>query len=129
LANNTANCPGTSQYFSDNDVNGVAITWTYANGSHACVKVTYTPRTTSSYCAFRFFVPSGHATANVIFGYWTTDGVKHYASLDEAPRDGWYTVFSSANVTSVGFQDNNGQAYPLQIGWGTDRYHGMRQEC
>lgn len=129
LARNTTNCPGNDQYFPDHDVNGVAIDRTYANGGNACVQVAYLPRTTSASCAFRFWVPSGHATARIVFGYWTTDGVKHYVGLDEAPRDGWYTIFTSANVTAINFQDNNGQAYPLEIGWGTDRYHGMRQEC
>jgi hypothetical protein len=126
---NTSSCPGTAEYFPGNDLNGVPIDWTYANGGHPCVRVAYVPRTTADSCTFRFFVPTGDATANVIFGYWTTDGQKHYASLDEGPRDGWYNIFSSANVTSVQFQDNNGQAYPLQLGWGSDYSHGLAQDC
>jgi hypothetical protein len=129
LARNTSNCPGANQYFSGADLNGVPIDWTYANGGSACVRVTYNPRITADVCDFYYFVPTGDATANIIFGYWTTDGQKHYASLDEGPRDGWYYLFSSANVTSVQFQDNNGQAYPLQLGWGTDYAHGLNQFC
>jgi hypothetical protein len=129
LETNTSACPGYEQYFSGTDVNGVPIWWTYAGGSHACVRVRYTTRVTTSSCTFKFFVPTGHATAVIYFGYWTTDGVKHYASIDEGPREGWYNIFSSANVTRIEFQDNNGQAYPLQIGWGRDYWHRLVQQC
>jgi hypothetical protein len=129
LESNTSACQGSTQYFAATDYSGVPVFWTYANGSHPCIRVTYHPRTTTSTCTFQFYVPNGFATANVIFGYWTTDGVKHYASIDENPRQGWYTIFSSANVTLINFQDNNGQAYPLRLGWGYDHAHGLIQQC
>jgi hypothetical protein len=129
LEHDTSGCPGATQYFNDTDLWGTPISWTYANGSHACVRVAYTPRTTTATCSFKFYVPSGHATAAPIFGYWTTDGVKHYAKLDESPVEGWQSVFSSANVTAINFQDNNGQSYPLEIGWGSGAAYGMRQVC
>lgn len=129
LETGTSACPGDTEYFSATDAYGVPIWWTYAAGSHPCIRVAYTPRVTTSSCTFKFYVPAGHATAVVYFGYWTTDGVKHYASIDEGPREGWYNVFTSANVNRIEFQDNDGQAYPLQLGWGSDYWHRLVQQC
>jgi hypothetical protein len=126
---NTTSCPGTSEYFTANDLNGVPVNWTYANGSHPCIRVSYAPRSTSQDCIFDFFVPTGYATANIIFSYTTADGATHSASLNEAPLDGWYYVFDAANVTHIEFRDNNGQAYPTEIGWGSDYLHGFTQTC
>jgi GH25 family lysozyme M1 (1,4-beta-N-acetylmuramidase) len=129
LASNTTACQGTQQYYTGTDGAGVPIDWTYANGTTACVKVGYAPHATSATCSFSFYVPDGEATAQITFGYWTTDGVKHYAGLNENPVIGWQQVFSAANVNRIEFQDNDGQAYPLQIGWGSSAAYGMRQTC
>lgn len=125
----TSACPGSQQYFSATDAYGVPIFWTYANGTHACVRVTYTPRTTSTTCNFRFYVPAGYATAHLILGYRTSDGVMHYSNLDEYQIEGWHSAFAAANVTSILFSDNDNDAYPRQIGWGSDYAHGISQEC
>lgn len=129
LASNTAACAGTVQYYTQNDYYGFPSAWTYANGSDACVQVSYTPATTTANCSFWFYVPAGDATSRVIFGYWDTGGTKHYAAIDENPVEGWNRVFTAANVTTINFQDNNGHAYPEQIGWGTGTGHGLQQRC
>lgn len=114
-------------FFSATDSTGRAIHWTYANGSTACLKVAYTPQDTGLACRFQFYVPTPYGTANVVFGYWTDDGVKHYASLNEDPVTGWQQVFVAAHVTRIEFQDNDGDSYPRQIGWASTG--GMRQIC
>lgn len=130
LENNTSACPGNQQYFTATDLAGNPIYWTYSNGSHACVSVDYYPVSTAT-CRYWFYVPEGHATANVIFGYWTTDGVKHYApTLNENPVFGWQPIFTSANVTRINFQDNNGQTPgSTEIGWGAEAADGLAQTC
>ncbi|MFB9238783.1 hypothetical protein ACFFWC_25185 [Plantactinospora siamensis] len=135
LENNTTNCPGTQQYFGATDLYGLPTNYTYSNGSHACVRVTFPPVTKSSTCDFWFYVPAGYGTAKVVFGYWVRNpstGVttKYYASVDEQPLEGWHKVFSAANVTDINFQDNNGQPQgDYLIGWGNGPSHGMRQSC
>ena len=128
LESNTANCAGTAQYFADTDTTGVPIDWTNSNGTHACVRVRYSPAPTAASCAYAFYVPSGDATGVIVFGYWTADGVKHYVSLDENPVSGWQTLFRSAQVNRIEFQDNNGQS-GTRIGWGRLADHGVRQSC
>jgi hypothetical protein len=133
LENNTANCPGTQQYFTATDGNGVTINWTYTNDSYPCVRVTYHPVTTAVACDFTFYVPKGYATANVRFDIWyQVDGVVKKGSvwLDENPVDNWQLAFRMTNVVLITFQDNNGQPYQsAQIGWGATAAYGMQQNC
>jgi hypothetical protein len=135
LENNTSNCPGTSQYFSATDNYGLPVNYTYSNGSHACVRVSFTPVTKLTNCEFWFYVPAGWGTANVIFGYWVKDPVlgtttKYYASINEDPYEGWHKVFTAPNVTAINFQDNNGQTPgDYLIGWGNGTSRGLRQQC
>jgi hypothetical protein len=101
----------------------VPVNWTWSNGGKACLKAQYNPPANGGNCAFYFYVPSNYATANVVFGYWTTDGVKHYASLNEAQVSGWTFAFRARNVNRIEFQDNNGQT-GTQIGWGANNNFG-----
>jgi streptogrisin D len=131
LHNNTTSCPGTQQYFSTHDGNGVPIDWTYANGSYQCVQVSYTPTYTSASCSFDFYVPNADATGNVDFKVaYTVNGNPHSATyvLNENPVSGFTHVFTLANVVSVTFGDNDGQK-GTQIGWGSNVAASLRQTC
>jgi hypothetical protein len=92
------------------------------------VRVAFTPAVTSANCQFWFYVPDGHATATVIFGYWNTAGNKFYKSIDENPVTGWQHLFDAANVRAVNFQDNNGGS-GTQIGWSSHHDFGLWQVC
>lgn len=124
LESNTANCPGTSQYFSATDANGVGIQWTYSNGSHGCVKVHYNGVNDGRTCEYWFYVPAGHATGKIVFGWRDWNNVKHYASLDENPVSGWQFAFNAKNLQYIEFQDNNGQS-GTQIGWANQQDYGF----
>jgi hypothetical protein len=141
LGSNSAACPGSSQYFPATDAHSVPIWWTYSNGSTGCVKVSYTPqaKTGPVVCEYWFYVPAGDATGQIVFGYWV-GGTKYYYTLNEEPVSGWQPILTnwngsgyfvnSAQPSSIGFQDNNGQtpgAYLL--GWGRDSNHGVMQFC
>ena len=124
LERNTANCQGNDQYFNTNDLNNVPISWTYSNGSHACIRVRYTPPGDDANCDYWFYVPRGHATAPIVFGYWDKSGTKRYASLNENTHEGWTFAFKARSVNRIEFQDNNGQGTG-QIGWGNGSGYGF----
>jgi hypothetical protein len=124
LGGNTANCPGSSQYFSTTDTNGVGIQWTYSNGSHACVRVHYNGVNDGRTCEYWFYVPPVHATGTIVFGWWDWNNVKHYASLNENPVSGWQFAFNATNLHYIEFQDNNGQS-GTQIGWANQSDFGF----
>jgi hypothetical protein len=133
LESNTTNCPGTQQYFDDTDTNGVPISWTYANGSHQCIRVLWTPPTQAGSCTYSFYVPSGFATATIqFFVVYLVNGdipKTRTVTLNESPVSGYQTLFTQSGVVSVQFGDNNGQVYPIQIGWGSKPAHSLRQVC
>jgi hypothetical protein len=132
LGSNTSTCPGNQQYFTATDHSGVAIDWTYANGSNQCVQVAYAPEMTTSNCTFSFYVPNGHATGVIYFRVgFLLNGNPHFTtySLDENPVQGYQQLFNRANVFSVTFGDNNGQNYPTQLGWASGVDHGLLQTC
>lgn len=149
LENNTTNCPGTAQFFvpTSGDLNDVPIDWTYSNGAHACISVSYSlsPASTFGLCEYWFYVPKGFATGEITFGYWI-DGVKHTFTLNEDPVSGWQKLFTDApsSVTNSGipggfldtgpdhvqWSDNNGQpAGAYQLGWGNNADHGIMEVC
>ncbi len=136
LARNTTTCPGSNQWFTGTD-SSTNIGWTWANGGNACVRVDYYPVLASN-CTYTFYVPDNHASANIIFGYWTSDGVKHYfPALNENPTSGWNTLnavgsngflIPVSNVTRISFQDNDGQT-GIQMAWGMSANYGIGQQC
>ncbi|MCO6010516.1 hypothetical protein NE236_36710 [Actinoallomurus purpureus] len=124
-------CPGT-QYFPANDAYGVPMHWTYSNDTVACVRVDYSYdisiRSQKS-CQYWFYVPAGHATAPVVFGYWTRPwSIKHTVRLDENAHEGWTHVFDAAEVFDIQFQDNNGTNAGA-IGWGDGSRYGWSVWC
>ncbi len=126
LGANTATCPGSSQYFSATDANGVGIQWTYSNGSNACVRVHYNGVRDGRTCEYWFYVPNGFATGTIVFGWWDWNNVKHYASLNENPVSGWQFAFTATNLQYIEFQDNNGQSPgSTQIGWANQSDYGF----
>jgi hypothetical protein len=127
LESNTTACQGSTQYFGGTDHNGVGVNWTYSNGGHACVNVSYRPAYTSLSCSFWIYVPNEYATATVYFGYWS-NGVKRIVSLNEATVDGWVYLFNAPYVSKIDFQDNNGQT-GTRIGWGSSATYGIAQYC
>ena len=133
LENNTSNCPGSQQYFSRNDYSGIPINWTYANGSYACVHVSWSPLDVQHSCNFDFYVPNGFATANVRFDilWLLNDDIPRWRTvyLNENPVSGWQSLFSGTDVVGVNVYDNNGQTNPTQIGWGSQVGHSLRQTC
>lgn len=124
LENNTTNCPGTSQFFSSppNDANNVPIDWTFANNAHACISVSYdiNPPNSFGVCEYWFYVPAGHATGNIIFGYWVNNA-KHTFTLNENPVSGWQKLFTDApqSVTNDGFPGAFDGTGPRTIQWQT----------
>lgn len=138
LERNDANCPGNDQYFPATDGYGKPIQWTYSNGSHACIKVSYsTPfPITLGDCEYWFYAPAGHATGTIYFGYWV-GGAKHIFALNENPVEGWRPLFTdfqngvfgvNQQPTRIEFQDNNGQT-GNQIAWGANNQYGIIQTC
>jgi hypothetical protein len=126
-----SSCPGgNQQWFNATDLNNVAMHFTYADDTRACMRVTYTTYPTSRDCAFWMYVPKGNATGDITFGYWDTSGTKHYWWINENAVDGWQYIFSAPNVTNIQWQDNNGQ-YPnsAELGWSSDNQHGFAQRC
>lgn len=116
---------------------GHPISWTYANGSTPCVRVSFTARAVSTQCSFWLYVPDGYATATFTLGWQDTGGTWHTTEpVNEASVTGWslITMFNpsqrtAANVTQLYFQDNNGQSYPSQLGWGSTNPYGIWQAC
>lgn len=132
LENNTANCAGTSQYFSAVDENGVPVNWTYANGSHQCVDVRWQLEQRAQTCSILFYVPKGYATGRLNFEVWRMGDDRTplalHPSIDEASVDGWVRLISAPQLMSMRFGDNNGQSYPAQIGWGQGE-HSVIEVC
>lgn len=130
LEKNTANCPGQGQYFLGDD-SSTAIDWTYSNGNHPCVRVDF-PIDDGTSCDFFFYVPNAHATTrHLVFGYWTSDGAKHYfPTVDENSTYGWKKLTTSQidHVTRISFQDNDGEP-GTQIGWGSQPLYGIGEAC
>jgi hypothetical protein len=133
LANNTQYCPGNQQYFTATDYSGNQIAWTYANGSHQCVQVTYYPTDTPASCSYSFYVPDGDATGKINFVITTlVNGSPRTTSVtvDEAPISGFTHLFTGSHVIAIGFGDNNGvQQYPVKLGWGSSVDHSLQQAC
>jgi hypothetical protein len=124
-------CPGgTQQWFNATDLNNVAMHYTYADDSRACMRVTYNMYPTTANCSFWMYVPKGNATGDITFGYWDTSGTKHTWWINENAVDGWQYIFSAADVTQIQWQDNNGQ-YPnsTELGWSSDDQHGFAERC
>ncbi|MFI6603092.1 hypothetical protein ACIBHX_43205 [Nonomuraea sp. NPDC050536] len=125
----TPACPGGKrQFFTAKDANGVDIAYTYSNNKITCVTVAFKPRTLDRDCDFYFYVPKGHATANVRLRFATDRGIGDGTLINENPTDGWEYVRTARNVTDVWFTDANGQDSG-QIGWGMDSVHGIKQVC
>ncbi|TDD07483.1 hypothetical protein E1292_13335 [Nonomuraea deserti] len=131
----TDKCPGDAQWFVDKEAR---IAWTWTNGRHACVEVSYTPRYTSMSCDFSFYIPPKSATAVVRFAIHGDfdprihGGVVRGPGLpvDEKPRHGWWHIGRGTNVRSILFTDANGQPYRAErIGWGMDATNGIKQVC
>lgn len=121
-------CTLDEDVFHATDDHGVPIDWTYSKDNHFCIGVYYDVPATSTYCDFYFYVPAGHATATVVFGY----GTNSYASLNESNQSGWTYAFSGSSVDWVNFQDNNGQAVgSTQIGWANAKTtsYGFKRIC
>lgn len=129
--------PDGNYWETKNDALGHPISWTYANGSTPCVRVSFTARAVSTQCSFWIYVPDGNATATFTLGWQDTNGNWHTTeAVNENSVTGWslITMYSpsqrtAANVTQLYFQDNNGQAYPSEIGWGTSNQYGIWQAC
>jgi hypothetical protein len=136
LENNTSHCGGTVQWFSSTDGNGHSIGWTYANGTYQCISVDWYPTPPAGKtCRYDFYVPKGHATANLSFKVWylwdpVNDIYKfRTVTLNEAPVDGWVrNAFSQHDVIVVSMGDNNGQT-GTQIGWGMEGSFSLHQAC
>jgi hypothetical protein len=125
------------------DANGVSQDWTYSNGSHACVQVNYHPVIDTTHaCYYFFYVPdNGWANADITFGWWDTNGVKHYANVEnEANDSGWVELHMNGTnvidpaqaigVEKIQFQDNNGQTPgSAYIGWATPSNYGIEEMC
>jgi hypothetical protein len=115
---------------------GNFISWTYANNSTPCVRVSFTAHQTIATCNFWLYVPAGFATATFTLGWVDTNNGSHETEpVDENSVSGWslITMFNpqhrgAASVKSLFFQDNNGQSYPLQLGWGQGNF-GIAQDC
>ena len=90
IGTNCTPFPNGQQWQDYIDGNGVPSQWTYSNGSQACVRVTYHVTVTNTSCSFWFYIPRGHATANIFFGWWDGNEMKHFAAtVNEDPVDGW----------------------------------------
>jgi hypothetical protein len=133
---NCAAFPDGNFWESTTDGFGNPISWTYANGSTPCVKVAFTAHQTTTVCNFWLYVPSGDATATFTLGWTDTNNINHTTeAVNENSVSGWslITMFSpsqrgAASVKSLFFQDNNGQSFPQQLGWGRGNF-GIAQDC
>lgn len=120
-----------------NDALGHPIGWTYANGSTPCVRVSFTARAVPTTCMFWLYVPDGHATATFTLGWTDSSGGHHTTEpVNENSVTGWSLITmnnpsnrGAVNVTSLYFQDNNGQSYPAELGWGSTNAYGIWQAC
>ncbi|MEV6971332.1 hypothetical protein AB0M47_40170 [Hamadaea sp. NPDC051192] len=130
---NSTSCPGNDQFFTATDGTGAPIHWTYANGSNRCVTISYNPDTSASAnCRFEFYVPNAHATGQIAFKFFYTEGdaPKTFTNwVDENPVSGWQTIGQASNVYRIEFTDANGQTAGPQLGWGADANHGIRRSC
>ncbi len=123
------------------DANGVQQLWTYSNGSHACIQINYYPTLENYNCYYYFYVPAnGYANGDIVFGWWDSSGVKHYATVvNENDVSGWVQLEmndpngisgGASNVTKISFQDNNGQtAGSTVMGWGNSSAYGIEEFC
>jgi hypothetical protein len=124
-------CPGGQQQWYDaTDGNNVAVHYTNSGDTRACMRVRYDMYPTSRSCSFWMYIPKGYATGSITFGWWDTNNVKHYWSIDENYVDGWQFIFNAANLTRIEWQDNNGQQTNSRyLGWSSDNQHGFAQRC
>jgi hypothetical protein len=113
-------------YFGFTDGQDAPSAWTYANGSQWCVRADWyiTPPPNGEDCSLRFYVPLGNATADLPVGLIDAAGNKIIAHVHEDNVYGYVNLIDSTRYTNVPINhvnigDNNGQAYPNQIGWGT----------
>lgn len=114
---NKTNCPpfpDGRQWQDTTDLWNVPERWTYPNGNHACIRVSYTPSTVYDLCDFIFYVPWGpsskSSTSLVVFNWETIDGTWHSSTIDESRVRGWQTAFSSSlAVQAISFTDANGR--------------------
>jgi hypothetical protein len=140
VVGNGPNCtpfPDGNYWETKNDLLGHPIAWTYANGATPCVRVNFTARALSSACTFWLYVPQGNATATFTLGWTDSNGGRHTTEpVNENATFGWSELTmnpggnrGAANVTSLFFQDNNGQHFPAELGWGTNNGFGLKQSC
>jgi hypothetical protein len=124
-------CPGGSKQWLDaTDLNNVPIHYTFANDTRACMRVRYDMYPTTTTCAFWMYVPKKYATGDITFGWWDTNGDKHYWWINENAVDGWQYIFSASMVTRIEWQDNNGQfVNSTALGWSSEDEHGFAQRC
>jgi hypothetical protein len=116
----------TDNYFGFTDDQDAPSAWTYANGSQWCVRVDWyvTPPPRGEDCRLQFYVPVGNATADLAVGLFDAAGNEIIARVQEDGASGYVNLIDSTPYTNipinhVNIGDNNGQAYPTRIGWGT----------
>jgi hypothetical protein len=140
VVGNGPNCtpfPDGNYWETKNDLLGHPIAWTYANGSTPCVRVNFTARAISNACTFWLYVPQGNATATFTLGWSDGRGGHHTTeAVNENATFGWSELTmnpggnrAASNVTGLFFQDNNGQSFPSELGWGTNNGFGIMQSC
>jgi hypothetical protein len=113
-------------YFGFMDSEDAPSSWTYANGGQWCVRADWyiTPPPKGEFCTLRFYVPLENATADLAVGLVGAAGNKIIAQVQEENVFGYVNLIDSTQsnnipINHVNIGDNNGQAYPTQIGWGT----------
>ncbi|OPG12679.1 hypothetical protein [Microbispora sp. GKU 823] len=135
--NPSQGCPGSAanQYKTVGDEAALAA-WTYANGTHRCVEVSYRPKILNKPCAFWFEAPPrrfGQYAGKITFHF-------EYADPDGHPRDERVTIDEGSEragrlgehsgVERIWFGDDTGQRYPTKIAWGLKGHAGgLTQVC
>ncbi|KAB8182843.1 hypothetical protein [Microbispora catharanthi] len=130
-------CPGdAANQYKIVGANPTLTAWTYANGTHRCIEVSYRPKVRKR-CEFWFMTPGSefrqYATGRITFHFEYTDPDSH-------PRDERVTVderFESAvklgehsGVERIWFGDDTGQRYPTKIAWDVKgTAGGLTQVC
>ncbi|WP_214415871.1 hypothetical protein [Sphaerisporangium fuscum] len=134
LENNTSRCLNDGQTFDtmDRSRDAAPITWTYANKNYRCVEVGYVTVDAYGPCDFYFYVPNGYADGVLAFTWQSGDsrsGTVRRTRFNEDPVNGFQFIGSGTNVKRISFGDDNGQSYPVRLGWGRDQAHGIKQVC
>jgi hypothetical protein len=129
LEHNTTACPGSAEYFSRNDYNGVPIDWTYTASTHACISIDWNFSALPSDCGFMFYVPNGFATGTIWFTEDNGNGTPALANINENPVSGWQDLWMSPGTFWVSSSDYHGSVPTAELGWGTTSSYSLMAIC